>query len=76
MLQNPKPEKAASRLRLSKKGDFFNQNSSLSRHQQHGGFSSLFSESLQLVNLTHLSFRVPLSLYTKIVCTVNVTQLN
>ncbi|GMY09376.1 65-kDa microtubule-associated protein 3 [Fagus crenata] len=48
MLQNPKPEKAASRLRLSKKGDFFNQNSSLSRHQQHGGFSSLFSESRRI----------------------------
>ncbi|KAF3961873.1 hypothetical protein ACB098_06G194100 [Castanea mollissima] len=35
MLQNPKPEKAASRLHLSKKAAFLNQNSSPSQ-QQHG----------------------------------------
>ncbi|XP_041021651.1 65-kDa microtubule-associated protein 4-like isoform X2 [Juglans microcarpa x Juglans regia] len=37
MLPNPKPEKSASRLHPSKKGDFLNQKSSLS-HQQHSGW--------------------------------------
>jgi hypothetical protein len=39
MLQNLKPEKAASGLQPSK-GDFLNQKSSLS-HQQHGGFAAI-----------------------------------
>lgn len=56
MLQNPKPEKAASRLHLSKKAAFLNQNSSPCQ-QQHCGFASLSSESFEIF-LTSISLTI------------------
>jgi hypothetical protein len=48
MLQNLKPEKAASRLQPSK-GDFLNQKSALS-HQHYGGSAAMSSRIFQIFN--------------------------
>ncbi|XP_023911377.1 65-kDa microtubule-associated protein 3 isoform X2 [Quercus suber] len=47
MLQNPKPEKAASRLHLSKKAAFFNQNSSPSQQQHDRRISEIPGHSVR-----------------------------
>ncbi|KAB1218943.1 65-kDa microtubule-associated protein 3 [Morella rubra] len=50
MLQNPKPQKAASRLHSSKKGDLLIQKISLI-HEQHGGFAALPSDTSVFANI-------------------------